>query len=252
LDGVKERKPYNSRLFGAILFVFALLGIALIVYRIASYRYEFDENFYPVDYGRFNFLSYFTVLSNILGYFYLFLCAFACFGNERAKRKAFSPLLKLMTVEYTVISGIVYLSGLSMGFSSPLTFDTAAHFMMSVMQIFYHIVMPLIMIIMLFLPATDEKIRLKKAWLFGIFPLVYSVFSIIRGAVSRLHFYPYPFYKPDFFWEMLFKDKPLESTKAFLLLIPFLIAGILLFILIAIIFILIHNRLTGGKENGTD
>ena len=252
MDGVRERKPYNSRLFGAILLLFAVLGVALIIYRIASYKYEFDEKFYPVDYGRYNFLSYFTVLSNLLGYFYLFMLSFACFKNDKAKKIAFNPTLKLMTVEYTVISGIVYLAGLSMGFSSPLTFDTTAHFMMSVMQVFYHIIMPLIMIILLFLPATSEKLSPKKAWLFGIFPLVYSVFSIFRGAASALHFYPYPFYKPDFFWGMVFKDKPIENIKAYIILIPFLFAGILLFVLIALIIILIHNKLTGGKENGSD
>ena len=37
--------------------------------------------------------------------------------------------------------------------------------------------------------------------------------SIVRGAVSQPSFYPYPFYRPDFFWTMFFGDRPLQTES---------------------------------------
>ncbi len=79
-------------------------------------------------------------------------------------------------------------------------------------------------------------------WLVGIYPLAYSIFSIIRGALSDPTFYPYPFYQPTFFWKMLLGDKPLHTEWAYLLMIPALLAGIMLFVIVALIIAFIHNK----------
>ena len=49
---------YNKKL-GAFLFCIALIGFAIIIYRVTNYVFEYDPKHSPVDYGRFNFFTEF-------------------------------------------------------------------------------------------------------------------------------------------------------------------------------------------------
>jgi hypothetical protein len=104
-------------------------------------------------------------------------------------------------------------------------------------------ILPPFMLVLFFIPPTQEKIVKKKLWIVGIYPFVYSVFSIIRGAFSNPEFYAYPFYRPDFFWKMFFKGQEIELVSAYLLMLPMLLIGISIFVLIALVLTLIYNRI---------
>ena len=239
---------YTKKWFGAILLILGVFGVLVILHRLAYYVYEFDPEFSPIDYGRFNILSYFTVQSNIFVCFYLLVSAFAVFGNKKAQKIAFNPVLGAMVTTYIIVTGVVYCCGIPLGFTPPFKWDNPTHSMSSFIQVYHHMIIPPIMLLLWFFPATNEKVRYKKAWLFGIYPLAYSVFSIIRGAVSDPTFYAYPFYEPSFFWEMFFADKAINLPQAYLLMLPVLIVGIMIFIAIGAVLLLIHNKLVRSKK----
>lgn len=238
---------YKNKWFGAFLLIIGVFGVLVILHRLAHYVYEYDPQFSPIDYGRFNIIFYFTVQSNILVCAYLLTMAAGVFGNERAKKIAFNPTFGAMVTTYIFITGVVYCCGIPLGFTPPFKWDNPTHSMSSFIQVFHHMIVPPLMVILWFFPAVNKKISYKKMWFSGIYPLVYSVFSIIRGAVSDPEFYPYPFYKPTFFWEMLLKNKEFNEPLAYLLMLPILIAGIMIFVGTAFMMAFIHNKRISTK-----
>lgn len=233
---------YQKKLFGMLLLIIGVFGILVILHRLAHYVYEYDAQFSPIDYGRFNIISYFTVQSNIFVCGYLLTMSAAVFGNKHAQKIAFNPMLGTMVTTYIVLTGLVYCCGIPLGFTPPFKWDNPTHAMSSFIQVFHHMIIPPFMLILWLFPASNKKVSYKSVWLIGIYPLVYSVFSIVRGAVSDPTFYPYPFYQPTFFWEMLLGDRPLNLPLAYLLMLPALIAGIMLFVMVGMIIAFIHNK----------
>lgn len=233
---------YKNKIFGVCLLILGIFSVLVIVHRLVHYVYEFDPKYSPIDYGRFNILSFFTVQSNILVCFYLLVTAFAVFGNARAQKIAFHPVFGALVTTYILITGIVYCCGIPLGFTTPYQWDTPTHSMLSFIQVYHHMIIPPLMLLLWFFPATKAKIAYKKAWLSAIYPLIYSALSIVRAAVLKPTFYVYPFYNPAFFWEMLFKEKPVQPVPAYLLMIPILLAAMFLFIGTAALLIFIHNR----------
>lgn len=234
----------KNKAFGCFLIFVGILSVAILIYKLFFSVYEYDAKFYPVDYGNMNVLSYFTVQSNILVYFYIFCLGFAAFGSKKAERIAFNPTFRVFLTTYILVTGLVFNSGIFMKMSPPFYWDSFRHFMQSFMQVYHHMVIPPFMIILFFLTVTNVKAPMKKIWLAGVYPLVYSVFSIMRGALmAEPKFFAYPFFKPDFFWGMFMGDKPLEFPLAYVLMVPALFVGIGLFIGIAYIFAAINNKL---------
>lgn len=233
---------YKNKIFGICLLIMGIFSVLVIVHRLAHYVYEFDPKYSPIDYGRFNFLSFFTVQSNLLVCFYLLVTAFAVFGNTRAQKIAFHPVFGAFVTTYILITGVVYCCGIPLAFTTPYQWDTPSHSMLGFIQVYHHMIVPPLMLLLWFFPATKAKIPYKKAWLSAIYPLIYSVLSIVRAAVLKPTFYVYPFYNPAFFWKMLFKDEPLKTVPAYLLMIPILLVAMLLFVGTAALLICIRNR----------
>ncbi|MBQ7740435.1 MAG: Pr6Pr family membrane protein [Eubacterium sp.] len=237
------RPIMKNKGFGAFLFFVGILGFAVIIMRVVFYEFEYDPVHYPVDYGRFNFFSYFTVQSNLYVAFYLLCMGLAIFGKEKAQKIAFNPLVRLTVTTYILVTGAVYCGGIPIGMTPPLSWDNFQHIMLGSVQVFHHMIMPPFMLVLFLIPTTGEKIKLKQLPIVGIYPLVYSVLSIIRGAVFKSHFFVYPFYKPEFFWNMLLKGREMNSGAAYMLLVPMLFLGIGVFLLLALILSLIYNRI---------
>lgn len=239
---------YNKKL-GAFLLCIAVIGFAIIVYRVTNYVFEYDPKHSPVDYGRFNFFTYFTVHSNIFAYLYFIFTALAVFGNEKAKKVAFNPTVQVFVTLYILVAGLTYNGGFPLKMTPPLTFDTHYRAFISVMQCYFHMFMPVVVVALLFFPFTDEKIPKKSVFLSGIYPLAYSLFSIIRGPFTNPTYYPYPFYKPEFLWETFMKDKPINMVGAYGIMAVLLVFGISLFIVICAILTLIHNKRVDKTAN---
>ena len=159
---MKIKSPYNKKLFGVLLLIFGVFGMLIIAHRLSYYVYEYDPQYSPVDYGKYNILSYFTVHSNLFGYVYLIASALAIFGCKKAQRFAYSPFVGALATTYIFIAGLVYCCGIPLGFTPPAKWDTAVHSFSSFIQVYYHMIMPPFMVLIWLFPATDEKIPLKK------------------------------------------------------------------------------------------
>ena len=237
-------RPFmKNKAFGACLLLTGAAAFALIVLRVVFYQFKFDPQYYPVDYGRFNFFSFFTVQSNLYVCFYLVCLGCAVFGAKRAQIIAFSPMVRLTVTTYILVTGMVYCGGIPMKMTPPLYWTDFYQSLLSVVQIVHHVVMPVLVLVLFLLPPTNKKIRFRALPLVGIYPLAYSLVSIARGALTDPQFYPYPFYRPDFFWTMFFGSRPLQPVAAYLLMLPMLLLGIGVFLLIALVLTAVHNRI---------
>ena len=63
----------REKLRAFLLLLFGIFGILIVVWRLTCYQFQYDPKHYPVDYGAYNVLSYFTLQSNIFSSVYLFL-----------------------------------------------------------------------------------------------------------------------------------------------------------------------------------
>lgn len=233
----------QSKVFGTAAILLGVFGFLVIIHRLSHYIYEYDAEFSPVDYGRFNILSFFTIQSNVFVYVYLIAAGLAAFGVKGAAKVAHTPVVGAMATTYILVTGVVYTAGIPMGFTPPFEWHDSYHAMNSFIQVYFHMIVPPLMLILWFFPFTDRRIRHADAWYFAIYPLVYSLFSIVRGGVGAMHFYPYPFYRPDFIWS-LFSSAPVNTAAAYVLMMLVLAVGLLLFVGIGRLMILINDKMT--------
>ena len=238
----KESKLAKNKAFGIFLMILGVFGFLIIIHRLCCYKFEYDEKFSPVDYGKFNILSFFTIQSNVFVYVYLICEGLASLGVEGAKKVAYNPLVGAMATTYILVTGLVYTAGIPMGFTPPFKWGDSYHAMSSFIQVYFHMIIPPIMLILWFFPFTDRRTNHKTVWAFAIYPFVYSLFSIIRGAVGKMHFYPYPFYRPEFIWS-IFSKGDVNYPLAYFLMFIVLMAGMLLFVGIGRLMMFINDKM---------
>lgn len=232
----------KNKKFAIFLMIISIFGFLVIIHRLSYYVYEFDPKYSPIDYGKYNILCYFTVQSNIFVCFYLLFLSLAMLGVKKVQKFVFSKTLGTLITTYILLTGIIYCCGIPLGFTAPYKWDTPNHAMLSFIQIFHHMIIPPFMVILWLLPMTDKKVEYKKLWLAGIYPLAYSIFSIIRGAVSATNYYVYPFYNPQFLWDLFMGNREMSVIAGYILMLPVLVVGIGLFIGVAYLLAFIHNK----------
>ncbi len=239
----KELFPIlKNKKFAIFLVIISIFGFLVIIHRLSYYVYEFDPKYSPIDYGKYNILCYFTVQSNIFVCFYLLFLSLAMLGVKKVQKFAFSKTLGTLITTYILLTGIIYCCGIPLGFTAPYKWDTPNHAMLSFIQIFHHMIIPPFMVILWLLPMNEKKVEYKKLWFAGIYPLAYSIFSIIRGAVSATNYYVYPFYNPHFLWDLFMGDREMPVIAGYILMFPVLVVGIGLFIGVAYLLAFIHNK----------
>lgn len=148
-------------------------GLLDLVALVVAFYYSLDAISF--------FFSYFTVLSNILITF-----VFLYFGlSSKPKNKLIEKLYGPATL-YMVITGVVFWTILR---------NDHAISTIPWITIVMHAVMPIIVVLgWIFYPAklkTNYKTSLK--WL--IFPLLFVIYTLIRGPI--VGWYPYPFLNPE-------------------------------------------------------
>ena len=239
---IYQSKLAKNKIFGTLAIILGVFGFLIIIHRLSYYIFEYDEKFSPVDYGKFNILSFFTIQSNVFVYVYLICVGLASYGVKGAGKAAYNPLVGAMATTYILVTGIVYTAGIPMGFTPPFKWHDAYHAMSSFIQVYFHMIIPPLMLILWFFPLSSARVKHNNVWYFAIYPLAYSIFSIIRGAVGKMHFYPYPFYRPEFIWSFFSKSETVNYPLAYFLMALVLMAGMLLFIGIGRLMILINDK----------
>ena len=237
----RKSRLAENKLFAAAVIILGVFGFLVIAHRLSHYVFEYDPKYSPVDYGRFNILSFFTIQSNVFVYIYLIAAGIAAFGVKGAEKIAHNPLVGAMATTYILVTGVVYTAGIPMGFTPPFQWHDAYHAMNSFIQVYFHMIIPPVMLILWFFPLADRQVKHSRVWYFAVYPLVYSVFSIMRGALGTMHFYPYPFYRPEFIWS-LFSSAPVNYAAAYVLMALVLAVGLLLFVGIGRLMVLINDK----------
>lgn len=135
------------------------------------------------DFGLVNFFSYFTTLSNLFASF-VFI-----WGTIRILRGAPNSArweaIRGASVVYMAFVGIVFntlLVGADLGGLLPWV------------NVVHHMLMPLVVVIDWMLLPPKARLSLRTALLWVIVPVVYTAYSVIRGAL--VGFYCYPFFNP--------------------------------------------------------
>ncbi|RDI42759.1 Pr6Pr family membrane protein [Nocardia mexicana] len=152
--------------------VFGVLGVVALVWIPV-------RNIGVAEFSLGNYLSYFTVESNILGVVVLLIGGLRDPGDRRWQ------LLRGASALYLLITGVVY-AVLLANIDVMLTDKWINDIM--------HRVLPIVLVAdWLLVPARLSVTgRLIGGWL--IYPAVYGVYSLVRGAI--VDWYPYPFLDP--------------------------------------------------------
>jgi hypothetical protein len=155
---------------------FGLLGFSALITEIAVL----------VERGRFipeNFFSFFTVESNLFASIILLVGAVML---QKKQSKQFVMLRGAATL-YMVLTGIVFvvmLSGLQGVELTAVPWD----------NLVLHYIMPIAVAVDWLIDRPSVKIPFKQALIWLVYPLVYMIYSLTRGAI--VGWYPYPFLNP--------------------------------------------------------
>lgn len=170
-----------------------------------------------------NFFSYFTILSNLLIALNLTFSMFlpktktGIFFSGISVQTAIALYIFIVAVVYNlVLRGIVILTGWQ------LIVDNILHVLNPVLYILYWLFY-----------AEKEKLNWRNGLYWTIFPFLYFIYSLVRGAITN--WYPYPFLNAaKIGYEMVF-------VNVFIMIILFFVIGLLLIVL--------NNKL---KRNSTN
>jgi len=156
---------------------FALLGFSAVVTEIATLveRGVFDFG---------NFFSFFTIQINILVFVTFILSALA---TVNGKQRRWLDILRSLTTVYILVVGIgfaILLSGLEGVALTAVPWDNTV----------LHYIIPAAVFIDFIIDRPKRKINFKTGLLWIIFPILYVIYSLVRG--NLIHWYPYPFLNP--------------------------------------------------------
>ena len=158
---------------------FALLTLAAIVYQLF---HSIDIN---PDFRVSNFFSFFTIESNIFAAVVLIAFGLNLVGSPASQT---AELVRGAAVLYMVTTGIVYGLLLS-GYTDEL--NTGTDWVNNVV----HRIFPLVLLADWLIDPPDVRIPFRRALVWLAFPIVYLIYSLIRGPI--VDWYPYPFLNPD-------------------------------------------------------
>jgi hypothetical protein len=134
--------------------------------------------------GIVNFFSFFTIEANIIAAVVFMIGAIP--GREPNSR--WYDLVRGAAATYMSVTGVVYAVLLS---DLPSRTDSTIPWVNEVL----HYLMPLVVFLdWLFVPP-KHTIRFRESLSWAAFPLVYALYSLIRGAATT--WYPYPFLNVD-------------------------------------------------------
>ena len=142
-----------------------------------------------------NFFSFFTIDSNILTVA-VFLIGAVCLIRGESPEPRWLSIGRASVTAYMATTGIVYnmlLRGLELPQGSTLAWSNEI----------LHVVAPILMVLdWLFAPGRN-RLEWKTIWVIVSFPLVWGIYTLIRGpfvtdeVYGNDYWYPYPFMNPN-------------------------------------------------------
>lgn len=160
------------------------VGFSVLALVAIGYQYADGRGNNP-DFRTVNFFSFFTIQSNLYAVAILLL---AVWIDRRGQPSATFDLFRGAAVLYMATTGVVYgllLSGYQEEVQTTLPWvDTVVHRVMPLVLVADWLIDP---------PRTSIDLRRAARWL--VYPLVYVIYSLVRGPSAD--WYPYPFLDPD-------------------------------------------------------
>lgn len=130
-----------------------------------------------------NFFSYFTILSNLFAGIVLIFGAFQLITHRQPS--ASTDLIRGMAVVNMALVGIVF---------SVLLRDVELGYLLPWINTVHHDIMPIAVVLEWLLQPPRTKLGARHLLLCQVFPLLYLVYVLVRGAI--VGWYPYPFLNP--------------------------------------------------------
>lgn len=185
------KKFAASKIFALLCLLTGLITIASVIIQMFFPNLVFPESFdFGGSFGGASLLAYFTILSNIFVAFWLILFALYRLLIKKM-RFVTSPIIQGGITLYILITGIVYFSILTWAMDIDIEYTV----LFSIINYINHLIIPVFFCAIWFLPISNTMLKAKSALIWLIFPLLYFIFSMIRGALTD--FYPYPFLDPN-------------------------------------------------------
>ena len=155
-------------------------AVAIIVALTAQFQLAIDRG----NFVKANFFSCFTVESNIAAVFVLLALEFR--SGTRLER--FARNLRPAVTLYMTMTGVIYAVLLA-----PASADVGLTAQW--VDVIVHEIGPLVVFADWVLAPPDRRPTLRDVRAWVVFPVVYVVYSLIRGPIA--HWYPYPFLDPN-------------------------------------------------------
>lgn len=203
----------RPRIYPAVL---SLLGWFAL---IAQYYLMMQNRTLPPGEQTIRFFSYFTILTNLL----VAVCNTVLWLNPRSRFFSRAGTQTALTV-YILIVGIIY-NGILRWLWQPQGLQ-------QVVDELLHSVIPVLSLLYWILFTARRRLEWKQSWPWLLYPLLYFVYVLVRGASSG--FYPYPFIEVN----RIGMTQALINAQG--------IAGI--FLLLSLLFISISRYLTSAQK----
>lgn len=165
--------------------LFATLRLAAGLAIIIAITGQFASSASRGTINPFNFFGYFTIQSNIIAAVALLASAIVIFRG--ASQPLWVIYLRAIATALMVIVGLVYNTLLANA-------DLAGSFSLPWSSNILHIFIPIYLLLDWILFADRERLPYKRLWLVLIYPIVWLVVIVIRGATDG--WVPYPFLDP--------------------------------------------------------
>ena len=155
-------------------------SVAVIVALTAQFQLAITRG----NFVKLNFFSFFTVESNIAAAFVLIALEMRSGTALERLARAIRPSVTL----YMTMTGVIY---------AVLLAPTSADVGLTAqwVDVIVHEIAPLIVFLDWILAPPDRRPVIRDVRLWLIFPVVYVVYSLIRGPIAD--WYPYPFLDPN-------------------------------------------------------
>jgi hypothetical protein len=165
------------------VYLFASVRLAMVILVVVAIVATFFDTASRATINPFNFFGYFTMQSNIITAAVLLIAALAAFTGRPQ-----GPLLVLAracATTYIVIVGIVY-NTLLVGLEGGISLEWANWVL--------HVAFPIYAALDWILFGDRTAIAWKRLWVVLVYPVLWSIVVIIRGATDG--WVPYPFLDP--------------------------------------------------------
>lgn len=163
----------------ALVFRFVFAGLSLAALLAQLFLVQIANGWSLVS-----FFSYFTILGNLFASIVFIVSAVRLARGQQSSTT--DTAIRGAAVVYMVFIGIVF---------STLLRDVDLGALLPWVNFVHHYLMPVVVILDWILWPPQRRLPWSVVGWWMVFPAVYVVFSLIRGAVTGI--YPYPFFNPE-------------------------------------------------------